>query len=136
MRTELAPYPVGPTGKDATPVAASSGNVAAATASAAITAAANQLAYITGFEFTALGATAGSIVLLTVAGLIGGVTLTYIINVPAGATTSIPNLIVEFPIPIPAAALGGSITVSVPSLGAGNTNACVNAHGFQLPFSS
>lgn len=136
MRTELAPYPVGSTGKDAVPVQASSGNVAAGVATATLPAGgANVMTYLSGFEFTGAGATAGSIVALTVTGVIGG-TMTYNIPVPTGATVSIPPLVVEFNPPLQASALNTAISVSVGSLGAGNTNSAVCAHGYQLPASS
>jgi hypothetical protein len=41
--------------------------------------------------------------------------------------------VVEFPMPISANLLDTTIAVSVPSLGAGNTNAAVVAHGFPSP---
>jgi hypothetical protein len=136
VRTQLAPYPSGPTGKDATPVQASSGNVAAAPATATLAAGgANVLTYLSVFEFTGAGATAASVVALTITGVIGG-TMTYNIAVPAGATIGIPPLVVEFNPPLQAAALNTPIVVSVPSLGAGNTNSAVVAHGYQVPYSS
>jgi hypothetical protein len=136
MRTELSPYPSGPTGKDATPVSAASGNVAAATATATLAAGgANVMTYISGFEFTGAGATGASVVLLTVTGIIGG-TLTYVIAVSAGVTAAITPLVVEFNPPLQANGLNTAIVVSVPSLGAGNTNSAVVAHGYQLPHSS
>jgi hypothetical protein len=135
MRTVLAPYPAGPTGKDATVITASSGNVAAGTATATLTAGgANFLTYISGFEFTGAGATGASVVALTVTGTVGG-TLTYNVAVPAGVSTGV-SLIVEFNPPIPANALNTNIVVSIPTLGAGNTNSAVVAHGYNLPQSS
>ncbi len=74
-------------------------------------------------------------VALTVTGVLGG-TLTYNIPVPVGASVGIPPLVVEFNPPLQASALNQAITVSAPSLGAGNTNSAVVAHGYQLPYSS
>lgn len=116
-----------------TPIVASSGNVAAAVATATLAGAAGKTTYITGFQFRATGATAATKVLATVTGLVSSGTQTYVINVPAtSAALDIEPLTVSFYPPIPASAANTAIVVSVPSLGAGNTNACVNAQGYQL----
>ena len=112
-------------------ITASSGNVAAATATATLSAAAGLTTYITGFSITGAGATAAGVIVATVTGCLGG-TMSYIIAVPAGAAVGITPLILDFPVPIPASAVNTAIVVSVPSFGAGNTNACVNARGFQF----
>src|SRR5260370_37907131 len=57
-------YPPG-----ATPIAASSGNVANAVATATLASAANVTTYITGFEVTGAGATAGLAVTVTITGV-------------------------------------------------------------------
>jgi hypothetical protein len=115
----------------ALPLNASSGNVAAAIANATLAAVASKTAYLTGFEVTGAGATAGLPVLVTVTGLLGG-TLTYIYTAIAGVLLANQPLIVEFNPPLPASAQNTNIVVSCPSLGAGNTNNTVNAHGFNL----
>lgn len=97
---------------------------------AALPAAAGRTTYITGFEITGAGATAGQTITITVTGILGG-TKTYKLVIPAGAGVAISPLIVEFARPIPAAAQNQAITVNVPSFGAGNTDAAVTAHGFQ-----
>jgi hypothetical protein len=51
--------------------------------------------------------------------------------VPAGVTVGLAPLIVEFPQPLAASGPNTAIVVSFPSFGAGNTNAAVNAHGYQ-----
>lgn len=112
-----------------TPRHTSSGNVANAVANAAITPGATATAWLTGFEVTGLGATAATTVLATVNN--GAVVATYVIAVPAGAGVAITPLLVTLPSPIPGNAPGQAVTVSVPAFGAGNTNACVNAHGYQ-----
>lgn len=109
---------------------ASSGNVANAAAVATLAAAAGKTTFITGFEVTAGGATAGALVNVTVAGLIGG-TDTYTFAVPTGATLAAQPLIVEFPEPIAASAVNTAIVVTLPAVGAGSTNAAVSAHGYQ-----
>lgn len=136
MQSGLPPYPVGPTGKAATPVQAASGNVAAAVAAATLAAGgANVMTYISGFEVTGAGATAALVVTVTVTGTLGG-TLSYTYTATAGVTLANNPLIVEFNPPLQASALNTAIVVSCPSLGAGNTNNTVVVHGFQLPYSS
>jgi hypothetical protein len=115
-----------------TPLAASSGNVANATAAATLPAASNQVTYITGFEVTGAGITAlGSVTTCTVTGIVGG-TLSYTYTAVIGALLANPPLIIQYTTPIPASGPGVAIVVSCPALGAGNTNNTVNAHGFQL----
>ena len=100
---------------------------AAGAISATLTSAAGRLAYITGFEVTGSGATSATVVTVTVTGL--STTLNYTLTVPAGATTAIQPLLIEFANPIPASAVNTNIVVNVPSFGTGNTNAAVTAHG-------
>jgi hypothetical protein len=66
---------------------------------------------------------------VTVVGTLGG-TLTYVFAVPAGATVGAAPLVVQFSQPIPANGQNVAIVVTLPALGAGNTNAAVCAHGF------
>lgn len=115
----------------ATAVDAASGNVANASAAATLAGVSAKTTYITGFEITAAGATVGAVVVVTVVGVIT-TTLSYIFTAPTGATVGAQPLIVEFPVPIPASAVNTAIVVTLPALGAGNTNAAVVAHGFQL----
>ena len=115
----------------ATPVTASSGNVAAASAVATLPGVAGKTTYVTGFQVTAAGATAAAVVNVTVTGTVSG-TLTYTFVFPAGATVAAQPLVVEFPEPVPASGTNTAIVVTLPSGGAGNTNAAVNAQGFQL----
>lgn len=112
-------------------VGGSSGNVANAVAAASLGAVAAKLNYITGFEVFGSGATAGSVVLVTVTGLVGG-TMTYPLVVPAGVGVQNPALAVQFAPPHPATAVNTAITVSCPALGAGNTNNCANVRGVQI----
>lgn len=108
---------------------ASSGNVANASAVATLTGGAQQNTYITGFEVTAGGATAGACVNATVTGVLGG-TMTYTFCAPTGAAVQAMPLVVEFNRPLGSAALNSNIVVTLPALGAGNTNAAVVAHGY------
>jgi hypothetical protein len=122
----VAPHP-----KGATPVSSSSGNVAQAQAT--IAAVVGKTSYLSGFSMSALGATAGSTQTLTIAGLAGG-NRTLLVLVPAGAGTAVNPfpLIEKFDPPLAASAPNTAITVTLPALGAGNTNAMVNAEGYQL----
>lgn len=115
----------------ALPLAASSGNVGAAVAAATLVAVPNKTASLSGFEVTGSGATAALPVSVTVTGLLGG-TLTYTYTAVAGVLLANQPLIVEFNPPLPASAPNTNIVVSCPSLGGGNTNNTVNAHGFNL----
>lgn len=110
-------------------ISASSGNVAAATATATLTSSAGRVAYIAGFVVTGAGATAGSVISVTVTGTVGG-TQTYSLVIPAGVTTSISPLNIAFSMPIAASSTNTNIVVSAPSFGAGNTNAAVVAYGY------
>jgi hypothetical protein len=122
----LAPgYPAG-----STPLQSSSGNVANAAAVAPLAAAAGKTNFLCGFEVTGGGATAAAIVQVTVTGLLSG-TATYLVGVVAGATAPNAPLMVKFNPPLQAATTNTAIVVTVPALGAGNTNSAVVAHGYQ-----
>lgn len=118
---------------DITPVVA---NASTATGNAALTASINpgtgQTAYAEGFDLEGAGATAASVIEVSITGLNGGtVKREYVI--PAGATTAaFPNggIQVRFPEPLPATGPGVEITISVPAFGSGNTNAAVTLYGF------
>lgn len=115
-----------------TDVYASSGKVAAATATASLPAAAGQLTYLTGFDVTGLGATAGSAVTMTVSGLAIG-TISFLVAVPAGVLVPLAMMTFRTPTGRPwAGAMDTAIVVSCPTFGSGNTAACVNAYGYQL----
>lgn len=119
-------YPLG-----ATPITGSSGNVANAVATATLAAVAGKTTYITGFEVTGAGATAGLPVSATVTGVVTG-TLTYTAVAAAGALVANTPLLVAFPVAIPASAVNAAIAVTVPAFGLGNTHSTVVAHGYQL----
>lgn len=114
-----------------TSVTGSSGNIANASAIATIPAVAGYTAWCTGFQITASGATAASVVSPTLAGGVSG-TLTYTFAVPAGVAVSANSLIVTFNPPIPASAVNTAFTLTLPALGSGNTNATVNIQGIYL----
>lgn len=112
-------------------VTGASANVANAAAVATLTATASTTAYITGFQCTASGATAALVVTATVVGTITG-TMRYTFTAPAGAAVAAQPLIVTFGSPVPASAVNTNIVVTLPALGAGNTNATCSAQGFLL----
>jgi len=114
----------------ATPLAASSGNVANSSAAAALAASSGKRTYIAGFTATFAGATAGANAIVTVTGTSS--TLSFIVTAPTGAAVAGTPLVVSFPYPIPASADNTAITVTMPALGSGNTHAAVTAYGFQL----
>lgn len=116
----------------ATPIAATSGNVANAVATATLAGAASKTTYISGFQVYGSGATTGLVVSCTVTGIVGPVTFSYPYVAVAGVLLPNTPLNVTFDPPLPANAANTSIVVSCPALGAGNTNNSVNANGFRL----
>ena len=116
-----------PTG--ATSVQASSGNVAAAVAAAALPAVSGKTNYLSGFKITGAGSTSGLPVTVTITGLLGG-TASYTYTFATGVTVGNQPLIVDFDPPLPASAVNTAITVSCPSGGTGNTNNTTHAHGY------
>jgi hypothetical protein len=113
------------------PVAVSSGNVANANAVATIPAALNLTNYLASVQFSAAGATAASVVVATVTGVIGG-PLSYIFTAPAGATLGATPLVLAFDPPLMATGPNVAIVATLPALGAGNTNAATSVSGFRL----
>lgn len=111
-------------------ITASSGNVAAGVAAASLAAATGKVTYICGFSITSSGSTGAAVVNPTVSGIVTG-TMTFTYSSVAGATLANPSLIVPFRDCISASAPNTAIVVSMPSLGAGNTNATVSAWGYQ-----
>lgn len=116
---------------EATPIIGVSGNVAAAAAVGTLAAAVGKRTFISGFSINSAGATAAAVVNATLAGLLGG-TMTFPYVAVAGVTLKNADLVVTFYPPLPASADNTAIVLTLPSLGAGNTNAAVNAWGFQL----
>lgn len=117
-----------------TPLVAATGNLAAASGTATLShnsANAQEMVYCSGFEVTGSGATAASVISITVTGVRGG-TLTYTVAVPAGVTAGVTPLIVEFDPPIPATDTATDIVLNLPSFGTGNTNAAGVIHGYRM----
>jgi hypothetical protein len=101
------------------------------TASAALGATVNKTNYACSLTITGLGATALTPVVATIAGLIGGNTLSYTYIFPAGATTAATPLVINFSPCIAASAANSAITATVPGA-AGNTATQINITGFRL----
>jgi len=87
--------------------------------------------FVGGFMVDGLGATAGSVIAVTLSGLLGG-SQVFRVTIPAGVTVALAGarLVVEFARPIPASAVNTPIVLTVPSFGTGNTVANAAIHGF------
>ena len=120
------PYPTG-----VTPLNASSGNKSNQAATASLPAVAGKINYVTGFEITSGGATTSLLAVATLTGLVGG-QLDYVIGVLAGAVLLNQPLVVSFNPPLQASGVNVAITLTVPALGLGNTNAAATIRGFQM----
>ncbi len=112
-----------------TPLNGTSATAASAN-NVSLNAAAGQTTYCTGFQITGGGATATSTILVTLSGSTGSA-LQWKIVIPAGVTTSINPLIVTFNPPLAASTTNVSFNLTVPSFGAGNTDAAVSIEGFR-----
>lgn len=120
------PYPSG-----ATPITATSGNVANANAVATLAGVEGKTTYVTGISLTGSGASGGAVVLATLAGLVSG-TQSFVYVAASGASTGNAPLNLAFDPPIPASAPNTAIVLTLPALGSGNTNAVANITGFQI----
>lgn len=116
-----------PTGS--TQVIATSGNLANGSAVATIPAVAAKTNNLQGFDITGTGATAGAVVIVTVAGLLGG-SITFTHTSETGVVLGNVPMSIRFPAAIPASAVNIAITVTCAALGAGSTNNVVNAYGY------
>lgn len=125
VKVQQSPLPAG-----AIQINGESGVVGNATATATLAANATLNTWLTGCEITGAGATAAAVATVTISGVANG-PLHHVLVVPAGATTSIVPLIVEYSAPLESSAINTAITVSVGAFGAGNTAASVVAHGYQ-----
>lgn len=121
---------VGTTSQGSSAIANGSGNVANASAAATLVAGgASKRTWVQKITVTGAGATAASVAALTVTGMTGG-TRTWNIVIPAGATTSIIPLELDFGPGFPASADNTPITATMAAAGAGNTNMAVNIFGY------
>jgi hypothetical protein len=112
---------------------------AAQSNAASLAATSGRTNYITGFDITGGGATAASVIEVSVTGLstAAGSTLKYEVAIAAGVTapafgTAATNAVysVRYPVALPASGTNTAITVTCPSFGAGNTNASVIVYGY------
>lgn len=126
-----ASYPDKSYGNLPTAIGAHSGNVANASAAATLAAGgATGWTYICGVVVTSSGSTAASVVSGTITGMVGG-TMTFTYTSAAGVTTTNQPLVIPFAPCQAASAINTAIVVTLPALGAGNTNATVSAFGYQ-----
>lgn len=116
-------YPSG-----ATEISDSSGNVSNATATAKLEAGTVSIPHLHGFTITASGATVGGVVTATITGLASG-TLYYTFGAPTGTAVMAQPLVVTFPKSLKGSA-GTDVVITLPALGAGNTNAAVTIWGY------
>lgn len=114
----------------ATPIYATSGTVAAATATATLAGASGKTTYISGFSVTGAGASVALPVTVTVTGI--GATMSYTYTAIAGVLLANTPLSEKFTPPLPASTASAGISVTCPTLGGGNTKNTVNAYGYQL----
>lgn len=105
----------------------SSGGAAAITLTQG--AAPGKTAYCTGIEIMGGGATAGSVVVCTLAS--GGTTIAnFAVDVPTGVAVSANPIFMTFNPPIVGLGPGQNMVLTVPSFGAGNTGSSANMRGF------
>ncbi|RUR69073.1 hypothetical protein EJP67_18605 [Variovorax guangxiensis] len=120
-----AGYPAG-----AVPVAAST-QTSNATSTATLPAAVGKTTYVTSFQISGTGATAGNFGGGTLSGVLGG-SQSIFINIPAGASTAAIPVVVNFNPPLPASAVNTAIQISAGAFGAGSSFQSVSIQGFQL----
>ena len=103
-----------------------------AEAVATLTPSATTCAYLCGFVVTGGGGTAEKIVVVTVAGLLGGTrSFCYAFRDDPQAVNEMLNL--NFNPPLPAAAVNTPIVITCPAGGTGNLYNMVTAYGFIQP---
>ena len=115
--------------KPSTVVSKSASNTTSGTLSATLANDGTNYWYVSGFSITIGGATAGSVIAATLAGVQGG-TITYNLAVPTGVTNGL-SLSREFSSPLAGAAQATDITLSLAAVGAGSTAAAIVLHGFK-----
>ncbi|CAL8981864.1 hypothetical protein RHODGE_RHODGE_03985 [Rhodoplanes serenus] len=108
----------------------SSGNVANAAATATMSAVVDRTHYLCGFIIMSTGATAATVVNATISGLLGGtITLPYAVKADPAAQNE--TVALDLAPCMPASAPNTAITLTLPALGAGNTNAAVAIYGYR-----
>lgn len=102
---------------------------AAAANTITVAALAGKTIYVTGFEITGDGSTAGTPITITLA--FGGTTVgNYSLTPGAIATLAQVTVAFEFSAPIVSPTVGTNCVLTVPSFGAGNTAASATIHGY------
>jgi len=121
---------------NAVPVIVDSGNVPAGAIALSMPATAGWTNYVSGVACTGGGATAASVILMVLGSFpvfpSGTVNLTWMYDVPAGATAAAPGVSGTFTPPL-VGQDGGAVTLNMPSAGAGNTNTSCNMRGYRAP---
>jgi hypothetical protein len=123
----ITPYQ-GASGTTQTPVATNSGVGANTAQTATLTGAVGKFTYLTHFDVSATGATAGSCFSVQITGVTAA--QSYVYCVPTGATTQNPPLIINFQPPMQSSAANTNIVITMPAAGAGNAGQTINAVGF------
>lgn len=111
--------------------AASSVAGAAQAVAASLSALPGKTNYVTGITITGSGSTLGSVVLATLSGLTVQ-DLKFAVAAPANLLSPIQPVDVQFDPPIPASAVNVAITLSIPSVGLGNTSLVANIYGYSM----
>jgi hypothetical protein len=105
------------------------GTAAAAAITLTQPAVAGKINFVTGIIISGGGATAASIITVTLAS--GGTTILSLnIAVPAGVTGGIIPIVISFDTPVAGLGANQNMVLTVPSFGAGNTNAAAFLQGF------
>jgi len=112
----------------AVPIAATSGNVANATAAAAFSAVDGQRNYLCGYSIRSLGATTAGTVAITSSGMASNLNHSYFTVAGAGIQNQPMDIVFE---PCMVGLTSTAIFVSLAALGAGNTNAFINIWGYR-----
>lgn len=125
----IAPFLPGSQGTNRSYVKAN-GNGAASAINISLPADATRTTFIQGVWIRGLGSTAGGPATFTITGLAGG-TMTFALEVPAGATIEMNPVLILFPEPLPGSAINTAVGLTVNSFGAGNTDVRATIWGFQ-----
>jgi len=111
------------------PLAWGSGNCPNGLAMAHLTPTQNSTAYLSGFIVTGSGSVGGSVVLVTVEGLLGG-TRSFAYGFEAGVNKVNTPLAFNFNPPLPGISPGAQILLTVPAGGSGNLNSMATIYGY------
>lgn len=105
---------------------------AAAALSASLASTASQTTYLQGYAISGGGATAAATLTATISGLTGtNMAVGYFVT--TGTTIGSSPVIVNFTRAIPASGTNISVTINLPSLGAGNSSTVLSIFGYRAP---